>query len=508
MQNWRVVAVLSANLALHNLQRFAPVSMFDEFRAAWNIDYTGAGALFAAYLIAYAAMLFPMGMLADRFDNKKLLMFGAALNVAASVLFALAPNLAVGLLARVLLGVSGAFLYVPSVRYVVTSFGQASRGQSMGWVQFGPGVGQVTGLSLIPLATVHSDLSSAFLIPAVLAGLLLAVQALQLRPTRSSSKEPAGMGNVLATEGFKPFLVFFFLAFMANYAISGWLPTYLRNDFGFGPAEAGLAASLSAIAMSIASPLVGKLSDRLGARKPVLMAGSMLSMICFGFMVFSHDPVIIVPAAMLKGVGSAMTTPVSMMFAGETFAAAGAGVAVGFASTTGATGLVRLRAVLRLYAGCDEQLLCHVGRGAGLRHGVHAVPDDGEGAQVGEAPRLDAVPEKAARLRETPLLLLRSSTADTSASHARNFRLPAPHPARPASAARADARTSADWRWRTGARRGRWRCRPARPGGRRGGWRPPAGIPVRSQKLQPGCDAPRPSSFHIGWHICSGPGGA
>ncbi len=30
-----------------------------------------------------------------------------------------------------------------------------------------------------------------------------------------------------------------------------------------------------------------------------------------------------------------MTTPVSMMFAGETFAAAGAGVAVGFASTTG-----------------------------------------------------------------------------------------------------------------------------------------------------------------------------
>jgi cyanate permease len=30
-----------------------------------------------------------------------------------------------------------------------------------------------------------------------------------------------------------------------------------------------------------------------------------------------------------------MTTPVSMMFAGETFAAAGTGVAVGFASTTG-----------------------------------------------------------------------------------------------------------------------------------------------------------------------------
>jgi len=335
LQNWRVVAVLSANLALHNLQRFAPVSLFDEFRVAWNIDYTGAGALFAAYLIAYAVMLFPMGMLADRFDNKKLLMLGAALNVAASVLFALAPNLATGLLARVMLGVSGAFLYVPSVRYVVTNFDQKSRGQTMGWVQFGAGAGQVVGLSLIPLATVYSDLSSAFLIPAVLAGVLLALQGLQLRPTRTSGKASPVMGDVLATEGFKPFLGFFFLAFMANYAISGWLPTYLRNDFGFGPAEAGLAASLSAIAMSISSPMVGKLSDRLGARKPVLLMGSALSMLCFGIMVFSHDPTIIVIAAMLKGVGSAMTTPVSMMFAGETFAAAGAGVAVGFASTTG-----------------------------------------------------------------------------------------------------------------------------------------------------------------------------
>ena len=335
MQNWRVVAVLSANLALHNLQRFAPVSLFDEFRTLWDTDYTGAGTLFAAYLIAYAVMLFPMGMLADRFDNKKLLMLGTVLNVVASVLFVLAPNLYMGILARIVLGVSGAFLYVPSVRYVVTTFGQKNRGQVMGWVQFGAGVGQVLGLSLMPLATVHSDLASAFLIPAVLAGVLLAVQGLQLAPTRSTGKESPVMGDVLRTEGFKPFLAFFFLAFLANYAISGWLPTYLRTDFGFSPAQAGFAASLSAVALAICSPMAGSLSDRLGARKPVLMAGSALSLICFAAMVFSHDPVIIVLAAALKGVGSAMTTPVSMMFAGESFAAAGAGVAVGFASTTG-----------------------------------------------------------------------------------------------------------------------------------------------------------------------------
>ena len=334
LQNWRVVAVLSSNLALHNLQRFAPVSLYDEFRVAWDTDYTGAGALFAAYLIAYAVMLFPMGMLADRYDNKKLLMLGAGLNLLSSVLFALSPNLSMGLLSRMLLGVSGAFLYVPSVRYVVTTFDQKSRGQIMGWVQFGAGIGQVIGLSLIPLVTMHSDLHSAFMIPAALAALLLVVQSLLLQATRSSGKKAPPMGSVLETAGFKPFLVFIFLAFLANYAIAGWLPTYLRNDFGFDAAEAGIAASLSAIAMSICSPMAGSLSDRLGARKPVLLLGSALSLICFGIMVFSSNAIIIVIAALLKGVGSAMTMPVAQMFAGETFASAGAGVAVGISSTT------------------------------------------------------------------------------------------------------------------------------------------------------------------------------
>lgn len=334
MRNWLVVAVLSSNLTLHNMQRFAPVTLYDEFRVLWDTDYTGAGGLFAAYLIAYAVMLFPMGMLADRIDNKKLLMFGAGLNLVSSMFFALSPNLSMAMLARMALGISGAFLYVPSVRYVVTTFDQSQRGKVMGWVQFGAGAGQILGLTLIPLAVGHADLKAAFLMPAILAALILLGQALQLQSTRSGGKKLQAMGSIFKTKGFKPFLAFVFLAFISNYAISGWLPTYLRHDFGLDAAQAGLAASLSAIALSICSPLAGMLSDRLGARKPVLLAGSALSLVCFAIMAFSHDLRVIILAACLKGAGGAMTTPVSQMFAGEAFAAAGAGVAVGISSTT------------------------------------------------------------------------------------------------------------------------------------------------------------------------------
>jgi MFS family permease len=97
------------------------------------------------------------------------------------------------------------------------------------------------------------------------------------------------------------------------------LPTYLRHDFGFDPTQAGLAASLSAIALSVCSPLAGTLSDRLGARKPVLLAGSIVWVVCFGIMAFSHDVRIIILAALLKGAASALTIPVAQMFAGEAF---------------------------------------------------------------------------------------------------------------------------------------------------------------------------------------------
>lgn len=335
MRKWLAVSVLSANLVLHNIQRMAPTPLFDELRVQWNVDYTTVGALYSSYLIAYAVMLSPMGLLADRVDNKKLMMVGTVLNLGASVLFALAPNIAVAMLSRVVLGISGAFLWAPSVRYVVACFDQKSRGQVMGWVQFGAGLGQVLALTLIPAAAVHAGLVAAFLLPAAVSLPLLAGQGLWLQSTLSSGKKLGAVGSLFRTGGFKPHLTFVFLAFLANYAIAGWLPTYLRRDFGFGAVEAGTASSLSAMALMVCSPLAGKLSDWLGARKPVLQAGSALSILCFAIMVFSHNSGLVVLAALMKGAASALTTPIAMMFAGEVFAGAGAGLAVALTSTTG-----------------------------------------------------------------------------------------------------------------------------------------------------------------------------
>ena len=159
--------------------------------------------------------------------------------------------------------------------------------------------------------------------PVVLVALLLIGQGIFLESTHSSGKKMQSMGSVFSTKGFKPFLAFVFLSFLSYYALTGWLPTYLRHDFGFDATKAGLTASLSAIALAICSPLAGLLSDHIGSRKIVLLAGSAISMIGFAILVFSNDVQLIIFAALLIGAGSAMTIPVSQMFAGEVFAVAG-----------------------------------------------------------------------------------------------------------------------------------------------------------------------------------------
>src|SRR5207248_2991354 len=61
-----------------------------------------------------------------------------------------------------------------------------------------------------------------------------------------------------------------FLALFSAYGVTAWLPTYLRNDFGFGSALAGGVASIVNVALIVASPAVGGLSDRLGSRTAVM----------------------------------------------------------------------------------------------------------------------------------------------------------------------------------------------------------------------------------------------
>jgi MFS transporter, DHA2 family, methylenomycin A resistance protein len=119
-----------------------------------------------------------------------------------------------------------------------------------------------------------------------------------------------------------------FLALFSAYGITAWLPTYLSNVFGFSRTAAGGLVAVVNVALLAASPFAGTLSDRLGARTPVILAGFGVLAASFALLAGVRSAAGVAVSAVLAGTGLALTLPVLTTLTTELFGIERAGVAV------------------------------------------------------------------------------------------------------------------------------------------------------------------------------------
>ena len=112
---------------------------------------------------------YPIGVLADRMNRKKLLGFGLALNGLGFVALALAPNYAWALVAVAVAGFGGSF-YHPAATAMVARLFPGSTGKALGLVGIGAGVGFFVG-------PIYAGWRAGMLEPALGAGRLAAARA-------------------------------------------------------------------------------------------------------------------------------------------------------------------------------------------------------------------------------------------------------------------------------------------------------------------------------------------
>jgi MFS family permease len=131
------------------------------------------------------------------------------------------------------------------------------------------------------------------------------------------------------------FMGFAFVGMLAQTSVISWMPTYLRQEFGFGVAEAGAAGALVSAGLMVFSPIFGLLADRLGSHLRVMLIGSAIGLLGFVVLLFAHDPILAIAAGLLVSAGMAATITMQIVYAGERFAAIGAGAAVAIVNTGG-----------------------------------------------------------------------------------------------------------------------------------------------------------------------------
>lgn len=286
---WTVWGLGAALYLFGFYQRVAPAVMTRELSAELGLSGTALGNLSAIYFFTYVAMQVPTGILSDRWGPRRLLTAGALGAAAGTLVFALAPGLAIASAGRLLIGGSVAVAFVGMLKLASHWF--APR-------QFAvvSGMALLTGIVGAVFAGVPLRLAVARVgWRAVMGGSAVVALALAVAIWVVVRDDPAEKGyrSHFAADGHeaRPSVIAglrdvlryrntWLLAFVPSgvagplLAFAGlWGVPYLTTAYGMSTAEAAGGASTVMIGWALGGPVFGAASDRLGRRKPLYVLG-------------------------------------------------------------------------------------------------------------------------------------------------------------------------------------------------------------------------------------------
>ncbi|MEK6252784.1 MAG: DHA2 family efflux MFS transporter permease subunit [Actinomycetota bacterium] len=315
------------------------------------------------YLLTLASLILLGGSLGDRYGRRRVFVLGTGLFTAASMLCAIAPNVELLVVARLLQGIGGALLTPGSLAMIESSFRPADRARAIGaWsglggvaTALGPLLGGYLvdavswraiflinlplGIFVIAMASRHvpetrDPTTSGHLdfAGATLAGLGLAGTTYALIEAPGKGASPlillAGIGGVVALVAFllgerrnanpmmpleifgsRQFSAANLVTFVVYAALGGvffLLVAFLQISLGYSPIAAGAASLPVTVLMLLLSARSGALAQRIGARIP-LTAGPLV--IAVGLLLMTRiDPgdsyvSTVLPAVIVFGLG-------------------------------------------------------------------------------------------------------------------------------------------------------------------------------------------------------------
>lgn len=298
--------------------RVAPSVMFDYLMRDFEVGAGGLGNLSACYFYAYAAMQIPVGILLDRFGTRVLLTLAAVVCALGSSLFAAADVLTVAYVGRLLIGAGAGVGFIATLM-IASQFLPSDRFASVAGLTISIAMlGGIAGQA--PLGALIDSMGwRATHNLAAAVGLGFAIVAWWfIKPGRSvpSGRETPPrpfMSSVREVLGLRPMWLAAFACGalstpILSFAVLWGLP-FLSQSYGLSRAMAGFGASLFLIGLAIGGPTLGHLSDRLGRRKPFLIAAPAVLTVLWCTILFVRDlPILVVLAAVLAlGLASSVT---------------------------------------------------------------------------------------------------------------------------------------------------------------------------------------------------------
>ncbi len=280
-----------------------------------------------AQTLTISALLLPMGRLSDIVGRKRVYVTGLVFLMGASLFAAVAPNVLLLILSRVVQGVGAAMTQGTSMAMITTVFSDQERGKGIGSHMSVIGAGGMAGPVVGGLLVSAFGWRSVFLVNFPLVAIAL-IGALLLVDAKLFHRERRGVsfdwpGAALSTASLVTFLMLMtngqrlgwgsplivlallllvslvagfliwesrakdpmldlglfnnrvfslgvlasFMSFLSVGSVRFLMPFYLQGVLGFSVGTVGLVMLPTAITMTIMGPIAGRLSDRYGYRR-------------------------------------------------------------------------------------------------------------------------------------------------------------------------------------------------------------------------------------------------
>lgn len=193
----------------------------------------------AAYLLAMAVLLIPMGRMADRSDRLRIYLAGMAVFTLGSLAAALSRNAAALVASRIVQGAGGALLSATSAAIVAAAFPPRERGRALGINVMAVYLGLSVGPPLGGLLVDHLGWPWIFLVNLPVGAAALAWGARLLEPRPAVPASPGGSAAGADLPG---------AALLGTFLLCLIVPLTFSTEWGWGtPAVWGLLALAPAV---------------------------------------------------------------------------------------------------------------------------------------------------------------------------------------------------------------------------------------------------------------------
>lgn len=348
---WVVFSSVLLAYCLIVSQRTAPGLISDQLMKDFSVSASVIGLLTSVQFFAYAGLQIPIGILSDRFGPNIFLIAGTLINGLGTLVYSIAPNEHILLLARLMVGIGDATIWVNlvlilsqwfKVNEFVGLLGVAGMSGSLGFL-----------LATFPFSAWIA--AAGWRQPFLISGIVLCLVALLLyivlvkKPKQMNfivpAKKERKRENLLgllsrvfsAKQAWATFLCHFGAVGPYVGFIGSWAVPYGMHVYGMTRSHASQLIMVGLIGAMIGGPLSSWITNRLGSiKRPYMTAHILIILSWAAFLLFNGKPpyFLLVTLFFIIGFGNGASA-LTFVVVRQSFNIKEVGVISGFANTGG-----------------------------------------------------------------------------------------------------------------------------------------------------------------------------